>query len=868
MPLLVNSVPNLAQGVSQQPDNLRYPGQCDEQINAWATVVEGLVKRPNTRYVGKLFTSPLSDDAYVQYIDRDENNRYAAVIDSNDVSVFDLADGTEKTVTITANAQTYLDGITNPRENVKALTVADYTFIANKEQTVSLGASVSPALPYEALVFVKLGDYSKEYSVEIDGQKFIYKSGDGQNAGSDSTGNAEASGRAADTEYIAGQIAQTLGTGGQVTSVTITNGGSGYTSPPTVTFGNPATGSNKALGYALVSNGVVTEIVVTHAGRGYTSAPSITFSSGLAAATATIATTGVAQTVEVQNACIKITGTSDFQIGAKDGLADQGLGLVYKEVGNITDLPSKSFHGFRVKVRGDTELVQDDYYVKFEVHDEEAFGEGTWVEDIGYGVKTEINTATMPLQLVPSADFNTWTLDTATWTNRLVGDDDTNPAPTFVGSKINDIFFYKNRLGLLTNNSIVFSEADEYFNFWRTTVLSLLDSAPIDVGVSHTKVAILQHAVPFQEKLIIFSNSTQFVLKGADLLTPKTVSITPATEYDSSETIKPLVLNNYVYFNFRRNSYEGLTEYYIDNDTAIFDAADITAQVPTYIPSKIELMAGTAVENLVVAVNGDRTTMFVYKFFWQNKEKIQSAWQKFTFARSIVSLGFIESDLYVITKDSTDTFLEKLPMENDLQDPNGYTILLDSRIDNTAVSISYDASTNATTISGFPYDPAGVEVYSKTGHKFTFTRTSATEGTVSGNLTGIDFFAGIPYNMLYKFSDQTLKQPTERGGRSASDYTFQTIRSGSLNYADTGHFTVEVTPKFRDTYTYAFNPDILGANLVLNSFTPQDGHFRFPVQCQPEDATIEVKSSSALPCKLLAAEFESMMIPRSKRYGS
>ena len=119
MPLLVNSVPNLAQGVSQQPDNLRYPGQCDEQINAWATVVEGLVKRPNTRYVGKLFTSPLSDDAYVQYIDRDENNRYAAVIDSSDVSVFDLADGTEKTVTITTDAQTYLDGITNPRENVK-----------------------------------------------------------------------------------------------------------------------------------------------------------------------------------------------------------------------------------------------------------------------------------------------------------------------------------------------------------------------------------------------------------------------------------------------------------------------------------------------------------------------------------------------------------------------------------------------------------------------------------------------------------------------------------------------------------------------------------------------------------------------------
>jgi hypothetical protein len=122
--------------------------------------------------------------------------------------------------------------------------------------------------------------------------------------------------------------------------------------------------------------------------------------------------------------------------------------------------------------------------------------------------------------------------------------------------------------------------------------------------------------------------------------------------------------------------------------------------------------------------------------------------------------------------------------------------------------------------------------------------------------------------MLYRFSNQAIKQPTERGGRSASDYTFQTIRNGSINYADTGHFVVEVTPEYRDTYKYVFNPDITGANLLLNEFEPQDGHFRFAVQGQPDKVTIEVKSDSALPCKLLAAEFESMVIPRSKRYGS
>jgi len=868
MPLLVNSVPNLAQGVSQQPDNLRYPGQCDEQINAWATVVEGLVKRPNTRHTSKLFTSKVSNDAFVHFIDRDDDNQFAAVIDNNQVSLFNLATGSPVSLAVSASAQTYLNNVTTPRTDVKALTVADYTFIANKEQTVSLGASLSSTLPYEALVFVKLGDYSKEYSVEIDGQKFIYESGDGQNSTADSTGNSDGTGRDADTEYIAGQIAQTLGTGGQVTSVTITNGGSGYTTPPDVTFSNPATGTDNAEGYALLSGGVVTEIVVTHGGRKYTSAPTVTFSSGSATATATIATTGVSQTVEVQNACIKITGTSDFQIGTKDGLADQGLGLVYKEVGNITDLPSKSYHGFRVKVRGDTELVQDDYYVKFEVHDEEAFGEGTWVEDIGYGVKTELNATTMPLQLVPDATFTNWTLDVTDWSDRLVGDDETNPAPTFVGSKINDMFFFKNRLGILTNDSVVFSEADEFFNFWRATVLQLLDSSRIDVGVSHTRVSILKHAVPFQEKLLLFSENTQFVLRGSDLLTPKTVNITPATEYNSTPEIRPIVLNNYVYFPFKRNGYAGVTEYYVDNDTNIFDAAEVTAQVPTYIQSDVIAMAGTAVENVLALVNNqNRKEIFVYKYFWQGKEKIQSAWQKFTLSRDVIGLDFIESNLHLVTNDTTSTYLEVLPLENDLQDTGlTYTICLDSRIDGSALTTSF--SGGVSTISGFPYDPVDVEIFSKAGHKYTFTRTSATEGTVSGDITSVPFFAGIPYDMLYKFSDQTLKQPTERGGRSASDYTFQTIRSGSLNYAETGHFVVEVTPKFRDTYSYAFNPDILGADLTLNSFTPQDGHFRFPVQAQPNDVTIEVKSSSALPVKLLAAEFESMMIPRSRRYGA
>ena len=76
------------------------------------------------------------------------------------------------------------------------------------------------------------------------------------------------------------------------------------------------------------------------------------------------------------------------------------------------------------------------------------------------------------------------------------------------------MFFYKNRLGILTDTSVVFSEADKYFNFYRTTVLSLLYSAPIDVGLAHTKITTLRQALAFQEKLVLFSDHTQFILRG------------------------------------------------------------------------------------------------------------------------------------------------------------------------------------------------------------------------------------------------------------------------------------------------------------------------------------------------------------------
>ena len=67
----------------------------------------------------------------------------------------------------------------------------------------------------------------------------------------------------------------------QVNKVTITNNGTGYTSPPTVTIDAPGTAWGvRATAVATLLNGKIDEIDIVSNGRGYTSTPTVTISGG------------------------------------------------------------------------------------------------------------------------------------------------------------------------------------------------------------------------------------------------------------------------------------------------------------------------------------------------------------------------------------------------------------------------------------------------------------------------------------------------------------------------------------------------------------------------------------------------------------
>lgn len=75
------------------------------------------------------------------------------------------------------------------------------------------------------------------------------------------------------TPSAGGSIWRAIIGGAVNTTVTVTNGGTGYTYPPVLQFSAPPAGGIQATGYAVLTAGVVSSIVVTNQGAGYSAAP-------------------------------------------------------------------------------------------------------------------------------------------------------------------------------------------------------------------------------------------------------------------------------------------------------------------------------------------------------------------------------------------------------------------------------------------------------------------------------------------------------------------------------------------------------------------------------------------------------------------
>jgi FtsP/CotA-like multicopper oxidase with cupredoxin domain len=117
-----------------------------------------------------------------------------------------------------------------------------------------------------------------------------------------------------------------------VNTILLTSPGAGYTSAPTVRFiGGGGTG---AAATAAITSGQVTGLVLTNGGQGYTSAPTVVFAGGGAAtqATATATITGVVNEITVTDAGVGYTSAPTVTISGGGGTGATAVASINTEV--------------------------------------------------------------------------------------------------------------------------------------------------------------------------------------------------------------------------------------------------------------------------------------------------------------------------------------------------------------------------------------------------------------------------------------------------------------------------------------------------------------------------------------------------------
>ena len=792
MALVSAKIPNLIQGVSQQSSDLRLFSQGESQVNGFSGVVEGLRKRPPSDYVAKISSSTSFDNAYMHTINRDVSERYIVVITDEGISVNDI-DGTSRTV-VAPDGLSYLSS-SDPRADFEAITVADYTFIVNKETTVAKSAVTGATRPYEALYSVTQGVTQTQYSIVIDGTTYSYTT----------TGTA--------STYQAENIVNEL--------VTAIGSPSGFT---------------------------ITDLGTT----------------------------------------IYISKATDFTITAHDGYGNQASQIIKGKTNAFSDLPVYAKDDMVVEISGDAENAFDNYWVKYEA--DSSTDKGTWEETVKPGLENTLDESTMPHLLIRTADNNfrfcradgtAYTIsatsyDVPDWGARLVGDEDSNPDPSFVGQKIKDVFFHRNRLGFLAQENIILSRSSEFFEFYAETVTTVLDTDVCDIGTSHAKVSNLHHAIPYDQELLVFSDQTQFKIGGTTTITPKNINALVTTEYASS-LVKPVGGGRNVYFVYDKGTYSGIREYFVDADADVHDAEEISANVPKYIPANVFKLAISTNENILCVLSSDEVNaVYVYQYYFANNQKLQSAWHKWTFGTTsnckVLNVDFIDNYLYIICQRSDGLYIEKIVVSPSAVDQDAvYMTHLDRKLNesSTGVSFSYNSGTNQTTIT-IPYtvdNTMQVVTRNVTGSS---TIAGQVVSTVSQTGTSIvladdysseKLFIGEKYTFSYEFSKQYLRRENNGVAIAVTEGRLQ-IRTFNLNYNNTGYFEVVVTPENRDASTYTFTGAIVGSATV-NGVNLESGGYKFTIASQNEKLSVVIQSDKHLPCIFSSAEWEGLFYKRA-----
>ena len=878
-------IPNFLGGVSQQPDFIKFPGQLRTCHNAFPDVTFGLQKRAPGEYVGKLANA--TDGGEWFEILRDGDERYLIQItagNSPTIKVWDLADGTQKTVNFTGGSSSnYNYLIKTGTQPYGKLTINDYTIITNPEKTVAKARTTAAFQDNYAFITLNEIAYNSEYVVCLGSSSLtsstkrrvealkVVKDGtssptwetDSPNAAY--TGKQEYYGQSSDgvwedvkftvvvnathfvnsydgnnpnynTQYTATVTLQengidvgtswasayrTINVNGQNWKVTIEDVSEyqSYTDSNAAVYRTPKNIKKAELTKDLVLGNLRTKILAKYHGQGSNTV-----------------------TCEVAGNGLYIQTNYAFgTIGVRGGMAGDSLEAFTSTAQNISKLPGTCKDGYIVKVSNTEDAASDDYYVKFITDTTNGIGAGVWEETVAPDIDAGFDYTTMPHALINNrngtftwsalsyADTNSNNVNDYTavgenyWVDRICGDDNTNPMPTFVGKKISSLFFVRNRLGLLAGEQVVISQPSDYFNFFVGSAIAASDSDPIDMGASDVKPAILNYALPMQKGVLMFSEAAQFMLfTESEQFSPKTAQLKKLSSYEATADFAPVDTGTAVMFASNASSFSKVFELIITGGETPPKVIEQTRVIPEYIPRDINRITNSAQAGVVTFGKLGDSTLYHYKYFDGGQQREQSSWFSWELQGTLVHQLYSTGNFYSVTKQGSDFVLQRYELIVDADNNRSYSIGEGTVGSPTTISRRFEACLD------------NMVIHTADGSGTTTGTSVAYSGGVGGNSV-----VTLPYTIqggtanlqLVELADGNVRTPNSVSGATA---TFNSCDLRAIKFAAGYKYTAEVglptyyLSKERGQYDVEADLRIHRLNFDLGVSGPLEFHITSP----------------------------------------
>ena len=324
----------------------------------------------------------------------------------------------------------------------------------------------------------------------------------------------------------------------------------------------------------------------------------------------------------------------------------------------IIQLPIQCRAGYTVKVTN-TESTNDDYYAAFQTKEAGVDGPGAWIETTKPGIPNYINPGSMPHQIAFQPDGR-FIVSPVEWEPRLTGDNVTNPKPGFLSKyqkndirMIENMVLFRNRLCILSDDTVTCSRAGDYFNFWSQSALTSADNDPVDLAAGSTASgngAKLTDAIEIGQGLVCMSGGDQFVLNSSsEAFTPSNAKFSHIGSYrhsgykylrggtvpgqsagGASQIIgaPPFSLGTSVGFLADSGLNSRLLEMHSIGQNAEASVNELSKPVSRLIPYGINLLATSRDNNLIVLGKQNSDQLWVYRYFDNDKNRLQSSWVK------------------------------------------------------------------------------------------------------------------------------------------------------------------------------------------------------------------------------------------------